>query len=58
MSNYGYLEVFQRAPSRFEITRVDCILKIPERLAAFFLESGRVFPYTVDSSYLEVEGTL
>ena len=25
MSRYGYLEVFQRVPLEFEITRVDCI---------------------------------
>ena len=28
MSKYGYLEVFQRVPSTFEITRVDCNMQL------------------------------
>ena len=32
MSKYGYLEVFQRVPFDFEITRVDCNFKLLFRM--------------------------
>ena len=49
MSNYGYLEVFQRVPFDFEITRVDCI---------FFDIRGIVLEFTLIYQYTDTTGVL